>query len=83
MPRVTCALTVGWLAGLLIAGCGSAVDGTPAAAPSARPSVSPPTAKPPQPTTPASPSAPAGAIPLPPDQDGYVFIETKSGQTRC
>jgi hypothetical protein len=35
------------------------------------------------PTTPVSPTAPAGAIPLPPDQNGYVFIETKSGLTRC
>jgi hypothetical protein len=35
------------------------------------------------PTSPASPSAPAGAIPLKPDQNGYVFIETKSGLTRC
>ena len=35
------------------------------------------------PTPPASPTAPAGAIPLPPDQNGYVFIETKSGLTRC
>jgi hypothetical protein len=35
------------------------------------------------PSTPASPTAPAGAIPLPPDHNGYVFIETKSGVTRC
>jgi hypothetical protein len=35
------------------------------------------------PTTPPSPTAPAGAIPLKPDQNGYVFIETKSGLTRC
>ena len=35
------------------------------------------------PTTPANPTTPAGAIPLPPDQNGYVFIETKSGVTRC
>jgi hypothetical protein len=35
------------------------------------------------PSTPGSPTAPAGAIPLPPDQNGYVFIETKSGLTRC
>jgi hypothetical protein len=45
-----------------------------------------PTSSPP--STPANPSAPstppaAGAIPLPPDQNGYVFIETKSGLTRC
>ena len=36
------------------------------------------------PTGPASPTTPpAGAIPLPPDHNGYVFIETKSGVTRC
>jgi hypothetical protein len=45
--------------------------------------VPPPTTSPGAPTTPASPTAPAGAIPLPPDQNGYVFIETKSGMTRC
>jgi len=56
--------------------------------PTPRPSTSAPapttsSASPTSPTTPASPTAPAGAIPLPPDQDGYVFIETKSGMTRC
>ncbi|ORW01061.1 hypothetical protein [Mycobacterium kyorinense] len=93
MSRLTCALAGAWLliAGLLIAGCGSTVDGTPSAAPGAgrtepsypkaRPPL-PPTAKPSQPASP-SPTAPAGAIPLPADPDGYVFIETKSGQTRC
>ncbi|WP_231980268.1 hypothetical protein [Mycobacterium sp. E2497] len=35
------------------------------------------------PGPPGQPAAPAGAIPLPPDQNGYVFIETKSGTTRC
>jgi hypothetical protein len=37
------------------------------------------------PSAPANPTTPpaAGAIPLPPDQNGYVFIETKSGLTRC
>ena len=35
------------------------------------------------PTAPVNPTGPAGAIPLPPDQNGYVFIETKSGMTRC
>jgi hypothetical protein len=36
------------------------------------------------PTGPASPSTPpAGVIPLSPDHNGYVFIETKSGVTRC
>ena len=61
---------------------------TPRSAPSSPPSTTtspaptPPTT-PGSPTTPASPTPPAGAIPLPPDQDGYVFIETKSGMTRC
>ncbi|GBE63567.1 probable lipoprotein LpqJ [Mycobacterium sp. MFM001] len=90
MSRLTCALAGGWLltAGLLVAGCGSTVDGKPAAAPGAGPTepsypkARPPTAKPSQPASP-SPSAPGGAIPLPPGPDGYVFIETKSGQTRC
>lgn len=47
---------------------------------------SPPTSPGPTPgppTTPAGPTAPAGAVPLNPDQNGYVFIETKSGLTRC
>jgi len=48
------------------------------------PSTSATAAPPPGPTGPASPTTPpAGAIPLPPDHNGYVFIETKSGVTRC
>ena len=49
------------------------------------PSTPPTTASPSPapPTTPASPTPPAGAVPLKPDQNGYVFIETKSGLTRC
>ncbi len=83
------------LAGLLmgaalVSGCSSLIHGKPVASPGAgatepslpkvRPSVPSPA-----PSRPAPPSAnpPAGAIPLPPDQNGYVFIETKSGQTRC
>jgi hypothetical protein len=81
-----------------VSGCSPSIEGRPIAAPGAgpteptfptpRPSTSTPapTAGPgpsTSPATPASPTAPAGAIPLPPDQDGYVFIETKSGTTRC
>jgi hypothetical protein len=56
----------------------------PSSAPPLAPSTTSPSPGPgPSPSTPASPTAPAGAIPLPPDHDGYVFIETKSGQTRC
>ncbi|EUA23915.1 putative lpqJ [Mycobacterium xenopi 3993] len=46
-----------------------------------RPSRPPAPKTPPQPTPPTR--VPAGAIPLPPDENGYVFIETKSGKTRC
>ncbi len=81
-----------------VAGCSSNIEGKPVAAPGAgpveptfptpQPSMSTPapttgSAPPSSPTTPANPTTPAGAIPLPPDQNGYVFIETKSGTTRC
>lgn len=74
----------------LAAGCGSTVGGKPVASPGpalepsypkARPSITPPPARQPSPTP--SPTAPAGALPLSPNDKGYVFIETKSGQTRC
>jgi hypothetical protein len=81
---------------MLMSGCSSVIEGRPVATPgpgptepsfptprssTTTPPPSSPTAAPP--TTPVSPTAPAGAIPLPPDQNGYVFIETKSGTTRC
>jgi hypothetical protein len=81
----------------LIDGCTSTIEGRPVAAPGAgpveptfptpRPSTTTPaptTSATPGPTGPASPTTPpAGVIPLPPDHNGYVFIETKSGVTRC
>lgn len=81
-----------------VSGCSSSIEGRPVASPGAgpteptfptpRPSTATlappaPSAAPGQPTTPGSTTTPAGAIPLPPDQNGYVFIETKSGVTRC
>jgi hypothetical protein len=81
------------LAGLLmsaalISGCSSLIHGRPVASPGAGPTEpSFPKAKPsipsPAPSPPPSANPPASAVPLPPDQNGYVFIETKSGQTRC
>jgi hypothetical protein len=78
-----------------VSGCSSNIEGRPVASPGAGP-VEPtvptpnptittpaPTTTSGGPTTPTSPTTPAGAIPLPPDQNGYVFIETKSGMTRC
>jgi hypothetical protein len=75
------------LAGLLMAaapasGCGSIIHGKPVAAPSAAPTQPSPTKALPSPTT-SHPTPPAGTIPLPPNDKGYVFIETKSGSTRC
>jgi hypothetical protein len=74
----------------LVAGCSSVIEGRPIATPGTGPTeASPPTSgpatKPPGtiPGQPTSPTVPAGAIPLTPDQSGYVFIETKSGVTRC
>jgi hypothetical protein len=78
-----------------VAGCSSLIEGKPVAVPGPGPteptfptpgptSSSPaPTTTSAAPTTPTNPTAPAGAIPLPPDENGYVFIATKSGTTRC
>ena len=86
-------LLVALLASLeLVSGCSFVIEGKPIATPGTGPSEpsfpttsSSPTPSPTAPSspTPASPTAPAGAIPLPPDNNGYVFIETKSGVTRC
>ncbi|WP_099024164.1 hypothetical protein [Mycolicibacterium palauense] len=57
--------------------------------PTPKPSVSPPstTAAPERPTGPSGPSsaiaAPPGTETLPPNDQGYVFVQTKSGKTRC
>jgi len=83
---------------MLVSGCSSVIEGRPIATPgtgpteptfptprpsvpSAAPTTTGPTPAPP--SAPATPTAPADAIPLAPDQNGYVFIETKSGVTRC
>jgi len=70
-------------------GCGT---GTEPDFPTTRPS-SPPTSEPPSTTTtttttsvaptPTTPVRPSGAQALPPNAAGYVYIETKSGKTRC
>lgn len=70
----------------LTAGCTSITDGTPIAGPGVGPHARPPNASPPTavPAPPPPPTqAPDGTIPLPPNDRGYVFIETKSGKTRC
>src|SRR5580700_513591 len=78
------------LSAALVSGCSSLIHGKAVSSSGAGPTGPTfPKAKPsipsPAPSRPAPPSAnpPAGAIPLPPDPNGRVFIETKSGQTRC
>jgi hypothetical protein len=80
-----------------VSGCSSVIGGRPVASPgpgAGEPSFPTPRSIPsspsataaPAPGAPIAPTGPtnaAGAIPLPPDQNGYVFIETKSGVTRC
>jgi hypothetical protein len=71
-----------FMAGALVSGCSSIIHGKPVASPSVeatQPSFSKAL---PSPATPR-PTPPGGTIPLPPNDKGYVFIETKSGQTRC
>jgi hypothetical protein len=77
--------------GALLAGCQSTVEGRPQGNgpnlteptfPTSRPSRSTPTPTPSTPPSSTPTAAPPTAEALPP-QNGYVFIETKSGQTRC
>jgi len=79
-------------AGMLLAGCQSSTQGTPVTSPqaptepsfpTARPSTSRPVPSPTTTTTPSTSVSPPAAQVLPPDDSGYVFIQTKSGQTRC
>ncbi len=77
----------------LLSGCQSVKTGTPVTTPigptepsfpTSRPSTSrPPTSTPTSSPTTAPSTAPPAAQVLPPADSGYVFIETKSGQTRC
>jgi hypothetical protein len=73
----------------IIAGCQSGTPGTPVTSPQSPTEPSFPTSRPPRPTaappktiTPPPTAPTPGAEVLPPE-NGYVFIETKSGQTRC
>ncbi|WP_208300526.1 hypothetical protein [Mycobacterium sp. DL592] len=78
-----------WLviAGAAAAGCSSTTDGAatcPGCGPGGEPNfpTSRPTIAPPTTTTAPSGPSPGGET-LAPSSSGYVYIETKSGQTRC
>ncbi|MFZ3319236.1 hypothetical protein [Mycobacterium sp.] len=72
------------LSAALISGCSTLIHGKAVSSSGAGPNEpSFPKAKPSIPSPAPSRPAPSGAIPLPSDESGHVFIETKSGQTRC
>jgi len=76
-----------------IAGCTTTVDGramcpgcgtgSEPSFPTGRPTVSPPDTTTSTPPTSGTPTAPGPGGTLSPTDSGYVFIETKSGMTRC
>jgi hypothetical protein len=75
----------------VLTGCQTSIPGTPVTSPKSPtepsfPTSRPrPTAAPPKTITPAPPTSTAAApgAEVPPPENGYVFIETKSGRTRC
>lgn len=80
-------VTAGWIA----TGCGSTVDGVATCPgcgtnaepefPTTRPTTT--TTSPTTASTPPTSAQPAGGQTLAPNENGYVYIETKSGLTRC
>lgn len=75
-------------AGMLLAGCSSTTEGDPRPGAQSPTEPSVPTEKPSRTPPPLSPTLKAAQPPRPvpqalPAQNGYVFIATKSGQTRC
>ncbi|MFG1933067.1 hypothetical protein ACGFK1_20850 [Mycobacterium sp. NPDC048908] len=74
--------------GAVLTGCQTSTPGTPVIEPKEPTEPSFPTSKPARPTaappstpTPTTPPLPGGQVLEP--ENGYVFIETKSGKTRC
>lgn len=76
----------------MTAGCSNTIDGVascPGCGADAEPdfpTTRPPTSEPPTTSfapTPTIPERPSGARTLPPNAAGYVYIETRSGKTRC
>ncbi|MDT5243645.1 MAG: hypothetical protein QOD36_1021 [Mycobacterium sp.] len=84
-----CTLAVVLALGAVLTGCHTSTPGTAITSPksptepnfpTSRPTAAPPKTLTPAPTSP--PVAAPGAAVLPPE-NGYVFVETKSGKTRC
>ncbi|MDF0528776.1 hypothetical protein P0W64_07475 [Tsukamurella sp. 8F] len=78
-----------------LAGCSQTVDGSaqpapgvtvtvPGAARQGAPGSTNPQPTSPRPTTPRSTTAtPEAAVPIPPNGDGYTFVQTNSGKAQC
>lgn len=88
--RIRVGLAVAWLVVASVAGCSSTVDGVatcPGCGSGTEPEFPTGTRIPSTPTTSPGPTVtrampPTGEL-LPPNAGGYVYIETKSGKTRC
>ena len=85
------ALAVAVTLGVVVTGCQTSTPGTAITSPKSPTEPNFPTSRPTRPTAaptktltpaPTTTAAAPGAEVLPPE-DGYVFIETKSGKTRC
>jgi hypothetical protein len=93
--KATAAAAIAVTAALAVAGCTTWTNGRPVAVPAnptepafptPKPSRTPPITPSRTPSTPGTPSTPVpppSGQPLSPNAQGYVFIETKSGKTRC
>lgn len=87
--RTAACIGAGILAlGVALAGCSDSTDGNPVGSAPSGTEPDFPTPRPSRTTT-TSPSPPSSATPRPPaaealaPQNGYVYVETKSGLTRC
>jgi hypothetical protein len=93
--KATAAAAIAVTAALAVAGCTTWTNGRPVAVPAnptepafptPKPSRTPPITPSRTPSTPGTPSTPVpppSGQTLSPNAQGYVFIETKSGKTRC
>ncbi|WP_395308590.1 hypothetical protein V4U86_25220 [Mycobacterium sp. AMU20-3851] len=85
----TCIGTGAVALAVILSGCGDSTEGTPVGSAPSGTEPDFPTTRPSRTTSPTPSAPPPSATPVPPGaqaltpQDGYVYIETKSGLTRC
>jgi hypothetical protein len=92
VARATLAAAIAASAAVGVTGCTTWTNGRPVAVPAnpteptfptPKPSRTPPSSSSPAPSTPTAPTTPPGSQALDPNEQGYVYIETRSGKTRC